>query len=104
MALTLYLGNDTLVTWDKMTRASDGAYVNDATVTMTLYDSLGVAVTGAINVSLPYVASSDGKYQGTIESTADIDDDSSYSLVITATSGSKNGQITLDCVAKTRTS
>ena len=45
--LTIYVSNDNLITWDKMTASSTGAYVNDATVTMTLKNSAGTAVTGA---------------------------------------------------------
>lgn len=104
MALTLYVANDNLITWDKMTSSVDGSYINDATVTMTLYNSSGAAVTGAISVSLPYVSSSNGKYQGVIDSTVALVSDASYTLKITAVSGTKNGFVELDCVAATRTS
>ena len=103
MALILYPSNDNLVTWDAMTRASDGAYVNDATVTMTLKTAAGVAVSGAENVSLPYVAASNGKYQGAIESTVALITDASYRLEVTAVSGARNGFVSLDCVTRTRT-
>lgn len=104
MAIKLFVANDNLITWNNMTSSVDGSYVNDATVTMTLYDSTGATVTGAIAVSLPYVSASNGKYQGTIDSTVALVSDASYTLKITAVSGTKNGFVELDCVAVTRTS
>lgn len=102
--LKLYCQNDNLVTWDKMKSSASNAYVNDATVTMTLKDSAGDPMLGATDVALVYVTDSDGKYQGVIDSTVALVADTSYSLELTAESGVKNGFIVLECVAELRTS
>lgn len=65
----VYVLNDNLIEVDKLQDASDDLYINDATVTVTLKDSDGTNVTGqSWPLTLDYVADSDGKYQGTLES------------------------------------
>ena len=87
-----------------MTTAATGAYVNDATVTFTLKTAAGVAVSGATAIAMAYVAASNGKYQGTLESTVSLTADASYTLEITASSSSRNGFVALDCITRNRTS
>lgn len=79
-------------------------YTLPATVTFTLKTMAGVAVAGATNVAMAYVAASNGKYQGTLDSTVALTTDTSYTLEITAASGSRNGFVSLSCVTQTRTS
>lgn len=87
--LTIYRNNDNLVqNPTPMTRSSDGAYVNDATVTMTLKDSAGAAVSGASGLSLTYVTDSNGRYQGTLPYTLSLTAGEDYTLEITGTTGS----------------
>jgi len=97
----LFIDSDNLIRWDQMQNAATGAYVNDAVVTFTLRDVNAVAVSAATNVSMPYVAGSDGRYQGTLESTVDLGDPGTqYDLEITATSGALVGFRRVRCIAQ----
>ena len=87
--LVFFRTNDNLIRWDGMTRASDGAYVNDATVTWSLKDSDEVELASG---TLTYVTGSNGRYQGVLQSTVDIGaKDDNIWLEVTATSGTLNG-------------
>lgn len=100
---TIYPSNDNLVEWQFMDQASDGSYVNDATVSMTLKLS-GSPVSGATAVALTYVTDSNGRYQGVIPSTVSLTVGGAYTLEITAVSGTKDGFVTLDIDCVNRTS
>jgi hypothetical protein len=64
---TFYLRNPNTVTWQSMNKATDGSYANDETVTASLQNTADeVPVTGFESLSLPNVAGSNGKYQGTV--------------------------------------
>ena len=67
--IILYQSNDQTVEVDKLKDRLTGSYLNAATVTATLYDSGGSAVTGLNALALAYVASSNGKYRGNVEET-----------------------------------
>jgi len=97
----LYISADNLVEWDGMKRASDSSYINDATVTYALLNSALVAVSGGTG-SLGYVAASNGKYQGTIESTvaALLTNGARYFLDVTSTSGTLNDFRRIPCRAR----
>lgn len=102
---TIYRFNDNLVEWDSMERASDGSFVATATVTMTLVDSDGVNVTGAVSLPMTYVSGSNGVYQGTIPFNIAWDTvapaGSGYTLVIVAT-GSINARRSLPVIVADR--
>lgn len=84
--LTYYQNNDNLVTNPTpMILSATGAYINDATVTMTLKDSVGASVSGATGLSLTYVTDSNGTYQGTLPYTLTLTAGESYTLEITGT-------------------
>ena len=95
--LTIYIASDNLLRWDAMTLASTGAPVNDATVTFALKDANGNAVATG---SLLYVPSSNGRYEGVLESTVSLIAGSTYYLELTAASGSANGFRRIECVAQ----
>ena len=83
----LFISSDNLIEWDEMLNVATDTYINNATVTFTLKTTAGVAVTGAENVSMAYVAASNGKYQGIIESTVDLGAaGTEYDLEITVSS------------------
>ncbi len=87
--LIFYKENDNLIRWDGMARASDGAYVNDATVTFSLKDSDDEEL---VSGSMPYVSGSNGRYQGTVQSTVGLGDvDDVVWLEVTAVSGALDG-------------
>jgi multidrug efflux pump subunit AcrB len=86
--LAIHVSSTTLIRVDKARSArSAGGYVNTATVTMTLYNSAGTAVTGASNLPLSYVTGTDGRYEGTLPSTLSLTPGASYLLVVTIDPG-----------------
>jgi hypothetical protein len=63
MALVIFTGNDNLITLDALFDLETAAYVNNATVTGTLFDRTGSTV---VTFAMAYVAASNGKYQGVL--------------------------------------
>lgn len=97
--LTLYVSSDTPIRWDAMTLGEGGAFVNDATVTWALKDAAGAAVSGATG-TMSYVALSNGRYDGVLESTVTLIVGATYYLEVTAVSGGANGFRRVECVAQ----
>lgn len=100
--VTLYRMNDNIVTWDFM-EDSLGNFINNATVTMTLNDADGDAVTGVENLPMAYVTGSNGRYQGAISSNIGLTVGAAYTLEITAYSGDADGYRTLTVQVLDRT-
>jgi hypothetical protein len=96
------VGADNLVQWDRMTDPSTGSYVNNATVTFTLYTAAGGVISGVENVSMPYVAGSSGRYQGWIPYDTGLVSGQRYKLVITSTWSGKRGYRVGNFVAQSR--
>ena len=96
----LAIGSDNLVEVDELTNESTDAYVNNATIIMTLKDSSLDAVPNAEDLSLAYVAGSNGKYQGTIPSTVSLTAGSRYYLDISATGGGVTLFVRIPCRAQ----
>jgi len=85
---SLYIDSDNLVTLDALYDNAAAAYVNDATVTVTLTDRAGNEVSGETwPVTLNYVAGSDGKYRGTLSDTLSITAYSQYTAKVIADGG-----------------
>lgn len=95
----LRIGEDALVYWGDpnipgsgLYDAYSGCFVNNATVTFTLKDSGGSAVSGASSVSMSYIAGTRGCYVGVLEDGVSLTADATYYLEITATaSGDRVG-------------
>ena len=95
----LFIGEDNLVFWGDRRIPMSGLYdnnleqfINDATVTFTLKDSAGSAVSGASGISMSYVTGSKGVYEGVLEDGVSLTAGSTYYLEITATaSGDRVG-------------
>lgn len=99
MSHTIYRKNDNTVEWTWLTDAADGGYINDGTLTLSLYSGYALnsttgareASVGAVNVlvhgpvAMTYVAGSNGKYQGTIPSTLSLSLSLEYTIEINAT-------------------
>lgn len=95
---TIYRKNDNVIEWTWLTQSTDGAYVNDGTVSFTLYsgysleDDTGALTTpsGAVNDSaygpseMTYVPGSNGKYHGNLPASVDLDLSLQYTLEINA--------------------
>lgn len=106
MAHTIYRLNDNTVEWSLMSLSTDGSYINDATVTMTLctYASGSrVVVTDASALAMAYVASSNGKYQGVLPASLTLVAGDTHKLEITATSGQNDAFVSLDVEVLNRT-
>ena len=107
MANLLYIGEDMNVTWDaaSVTVAGTTTYLNSATVTYSITDAAGTAVSGATG-TLSYVAASSGDYEGTIESTvltaSNFTVGRTYLLDITLVQSGYNGFRRLECRAAIR--
>jgi len=99
--LAVYINSDNRVRWDRMKDARDDSYVNTATVTFTLKNEDGTAIVGASAVSMPYVALSDGRYQGTLPRAAStlLTPGQKLFLELTATRGSAVAFRRLQCTA-----
>jgi hypothetical protein len=105
MALeVLAIGSDNLVRLDALTNASSGAYVNSAAVSFVLLDSGGNTVMAS--TTMPYVAASNGRYEGTIPASISntLTLNALYTIQITATYVATTLFRKLSCIAKYRSS
>ena len=99
----LYIDNDLVVEVNGLQEPTESAYQNSATVTCTIQDRSGTAVSGVSwPLTLSYVAASDGIYRGTVDSTASFVEGAQYEAVITAVSGTLDAKWTVPCIANTR--
>lgn len=102
--LTLAKDSDNLVRLDKLRNASTDAYVNTATVTFTLRekDDALTAVSGATNISMAYVAGSNGRYEGILQDSVVMVADREYWLDVTAIDGASKLFRRCESVCRTR--
>ena len=98
----LSISSSNLVRLDALTNASSGAYVNSATVSFNLKDAGGAIVGGLSGAAMAYIASSNGRYEGTIPNTTTLTLNALYTIEITATLGALVLFRKLSCVAKYR--
>jgi len=103
-ALTLYVDNSNVVELQGLTNSASGDFDVGATVTVTLYDRDGVAVTGQVwPATMAYVTGTDATYRATLESDIDIVAGRVYRAVVSATgSGGETGKWTGSVIAETR--
>lgn len=96
----LFINNDTIVELDTLVDASDGTFVNDATVTADVDTLEGDSI--ASGISMAYVASSDGKYQGTIQDTLSLVVNQFYLITVTAIKAGTKGtwELKAQCVPR----
>jgi len=95
MTVTIYRKNDTVIEWTWLSRSTDGEYINDGTVSFTLYHTYALnsatgAATGTVvsgPTSMTYVAGSNGKYQGKLPASLALDLSLEYTIEINATAG-----------------
>ncbi len=89
MAQALYKSNDNLLEIDGLKNAATDAYIDDATVTVTLVDAEGAEVTGqSWPTTMSYVASSNGKYRAVLKDALSVTNLDRYTAKITADGGS----------------
>lgn len=98
---TIFRKNDNVIEWTWLSRSTDGSYINDGTVTFTLYSgyslvsttgvlapsvgSVNVVVTGPI--AMTYVTGSNGKYQGKLPASVELDLSLEYTIEINGSAG-----------------
>lgn len=75
----LYLQSDNLLEVTGLQNVATGAYINNATVTVTLVDAGGTAVSGqSWPATLSYVSGSNGDYRVTLEDTLSLSENGTY--------------------------
>jgi len=95
----IYIGSDNLFVVRGVKNSSNGEYINDATVELTLQDADGNDISGQTwPLTLTYIAASNGEYQGTIENTIDVEDGQTGTAVLDIEGDSLTAQISLPVV------
>ena len=87
---SLYIGNDNIIELSSLRNVSTSpeTYINDATVTVTIYDANGDEVSGETwPLSLSYVSGSSGKYTATLADTLSLSVNKRYRIKLTADGG-----------------
>jgi hypothetical protein len=103
--LTIYKENDLFIQLSGLSNGLDPAeFYNAATVTATLKDRSGTNVTDLTNVTLSYVAASDGVYRGSIPDSFDSAVGGGYILYIDADQTGITGHWELAAEVKVRKS
>lgn len=93
----IFHGNDNLILVKGVYNNATSAYVNNATVNVTLKDANGTDLTGQTwPLVLSYIAASNGDYQGTIDDAANTEGLTSGSAIITISAGGFTASITAD--------
>ena len=102
----IYKDNDNLIELDLLKNAATGAYITTATVTLTaIHDEAGNTVSGeTFPKAMSYVASSNGKYQATVDKALAIVAGRNYIAIVDAASVSIDGHWELPLICRTRTS
>jgi hypothetical protein len=90
--MELLIGNDQTLTLEGLQDEVTSNYINDATVTATVKDRAGNAVSGqSWPLTLDYVTASDGIYRGNLEDTLVLAPGVSYFVEISAVAGAGKG-------------
>ena len=100
----IFIDNDNLIELIGLKDIALNAFINNATVQITLTDTAGVEVSGqSWPVTMNYVAASDGDYRATLEDVLVLISGRKYTAVITADAGSDLlGKWTVKPIAKIR--
>ena len=100
----LFLANDNILKLKGLTDNETGAFVNDATVEVTLTDSAGVNVTGDTwPLAMGYIAASDGEYSAIMVNGLDLNAGEIYFGDIVAIRGGSRLDIRKHLEAEKRT-
>lgn len=98
--IDLPIGEDVLVEWRAAKNSATDEFVNDATMRFTLKDAADADVSGAVNLTMDYVAGSDGIYQGTLPAsvTSGLTEGATY-WVVPETTSTPTGKRKIRCKA-----
>jgi hypothetical protein len=91
MSNQLNVGADNIISLNGLKNQSTGNFLNSASVTFSLTDVHGNAISGATNISMAYVTSSSGNYSGLLPSSVPLADGTVYLLSIKAVDSSGTG-------------
>lgn len=103
--ITFFQLNDQYLELDGLADGITGAFVNGATVTASLYDPTGAAVSTFTGIPLNYVAASSGVYRGQVPNTFDpLALGGGYVLKIDAVNGAVKAHIEVSTIVAIRKS
>lgn len=86
--MTAFVANTNNLELLGLQNASNGAYVNDATVTVTVKDAAGVNVSGETwPISMDYVSASNGNYRCVLAHTISFSSGATYTAEINVNAG-----------------
>lgn len=99
-----YLNNDNIIELEGLKNDATGAFINDATVTVTLKDEAGAEVSGQTwPTTLLYVAASDGVYRATLQDVLSLTEKERYFAEVSANGGAGlQGEFVLPVQAEVR--
>jgi len=117
MSNTLFRKNDNLIEWTWLSQSTDGEFINDGTVTFTLYSGYSLVSTtgalttpaGAVNAvvagptTMTYVTGSNGKYQGKLPASVALDLALEYTIEINGTANGHTARRSIDVTVVDRT-
>ena len=100
----LYFGNDMILEVRGLQNEVTGAYLNSATVTVTLIDKVGAQVAGASwPMSMAYVAASDGVYRATLPYSLSVTRNARYTAIVDINAGTgQRARFDVPVLCKTR--
>lgn len=105
MPALVYLNNHNVIELRGLTNQSTGEVVTDATVTCTLQDKNGTAVSGQTwphTMGVVIESPMTGRYRGTLDNDLDMKRNRDYYAVVTATADGLVGQWTVPVLPATR--
>jgi len=82
-----WIDSDNVVQITGLKDVVTGNYINDATITATMADKNGNAVSGVGTITFTYTSGSNGDYCGEVPAAAGLTDGEQYTLTITAVGG-----------------
>jgi hypothetical protein len=86
--MVAFVGNTNLLEIRGLKSAVEGTFINDATVSVTVKDASGAAITGQTwPTAMIYVAASQGDYRAVIEDDAALTARQTYTAEITVNAG-----------------
>jgi len=101
--IILYQLNDQLLFVDGL-QDEDGSYVNVATVLATLKNREGTVIAPISALTLAYVPTSNGRYEGVVEDTFNPPKGGGYTLFVDSTDGTTKGHWEIPVEVKVRKS
>lgn len=79
-----FVDNDNEVVIKGLREGLTGTFINNASLTFTVYDLCEDAVSGGSSISMPYITGSNGNYRGILPGTVGLSASTQYRVVITA--------------------